>query len=430
MKKLLLILLCLPMIGFGQSWEKTFGDTDDNDWGTSVQQTNDGGYIITGATNVYNAPEMFICLYKTDGNGVHQWNKNIGSGFGRSVQQTTDGGYIIIGDDQAPLTDEEYISLIKTDGNGVEQWNNTFTEAGMDQNCSSVLQTTDGGYIIAGIKGTHSNITGNDTLSDVYLLKTDGNGVEQWNKTFGGIADDYGYSVQQTTDGGYIITGFTSSFGNGGGAYLIKTDGNGIEQWSKTFEGWGSSVQQTTDGGYIITGNHSFDWANLGFDAYLLKTDGNGVEQWSKTFGGAETDIANYVQQTTDGGYIITGWTYSFGNGMSDVYLIKTDSYGVELWSQTFGGASLDEGNCVQQTTDGGYIITGITRSLADSKDIYLIKTDGNGNITSTFNIPRNPNRKLENTVDILGKQTKPQINTPFIEIYDDGTVEKRIIIE
>ena len=253
--------------------------------------------------------------------------------------------------------------------------------------------------------------------------------------TFGGIDADYGTSVQQTTDGGYIITGATSSFGNGFlDVYLIKTDGSGTEQWTKTFGGtdddWAYSVQQTTDGGYIITGNNGSNGSN-GYDVYLIKTDGSGIEQWTKTFGGADSDWGRAVQQTTDGGYIIAGYTGSFGNGSYDVYLIKTDGSGTEQWTKTFGGTSYDYGQSVQQTTDGGYIITGMTASFGNgSEDVYLIKTDGSGNVTSTFNIPINPNRKLEKVVDILGKQTKPQTNIPFIEIYDDGTVEKRIVIE
>ena len=203
-----------------------------------------------------------------------------------------------------------------------------------------------------------------------------------WETTFGGASADVGQSVQQTTDGGYIITGLTHSYGNGNGSS----------------------------------------------DVYLLKTDAYGVEQWSQTFGGTDDDEGKSVQQTTDGGYIITGYTNSFAN-RDDVYLIKTDVNGVELWSQTFGGTDDDEGKSVQQTTDGGYIITGTTGGWEFS-DIYLIKTDGNGNITSTFNIPINPNRNLQKTVDILGKETKSQTNTPLIDIYNDGTVEKRIVIE
>ena len=427
MKKLLLILLCLPIIGFGQEW--TFGGTS-SDAGNSVQQTTDGGYIITGTTKSFGNGQYDVYLIKTDGNGDSLWTKTFGGtddDRGYSVQQTTDGGYIITGHTESFGNGSSDVYLIKTDGSGTEQWSQTFGGTADDYGYS-VQQSTDGGYIITG----HTESFGND---DVYLIKTDGSGIEQWSQTFGGTSGDYGYSVQQSTDGGYIITGTTKSFGNGQyDVYLIKTDGSGTEQWNKTFGGtaddYGYSVQQTTDGGYIITG-YTYSIVSANDDVYLIKTDGSGIEQWSQTFGGTSGDYGYSVQQSTDGGYIITGRTSSFGNGSSDVYLIKTDGSGTEQWTKTFGGTSGDYGNSVQQTTDGGYIITGYTNSFGNgSYNVYLIKTDGSGNVTSTFNIPINPNRKLEKTVDILGKETKPQTNTPFIEIYDDGTVEKRIVIE
>ena len=429
MKKLLLILLCFPFIGFGQEW--TFGGTDD-DGGYSVQQTTDGGYIVTGYTESFGNGDEDVYLIKTDGNGIELWSKTFGGTDdekGRSVQQTTDGGYIICGGTKSFGNGNIDVYLIKTDGNGIEQWSKTFGGTNYDWGLS-VQQTTDGGYITIA----HTESFGNGG-GDAYLIKTDGNGNEEWTKTFGGIYEDGGNSVQQTTDGGYIITGETESFGNGGGndVYLIKTDGNGNEEWTKTFGGTdddeGYSVQQTTDGGYIICGG-KYPIGNE--DAYLIKTDGSGNEEWIKTFGGTNDDYAHSVQQTTDGGYIINGYTSSFGNGNTDVYLIKTDGNGIEQWSKTFGGTGYDEGRrSVQQTTDGGYILIGGTESFGNGdEDVYLIKTDGNGNITSTFNIPTNPNRKLQKTVDILGKQTKLKKNTPLIEIYDDGTVEKRITID
>ncbi|MCH2023262.1 MAG: hypothetical protein MK207_12355, partial [Saprospiraceae bacterium] len=218
---------------------------------------------------------------------------------------------------------------------------------------NSVQQTTDGGYIITG-----KNESYYFGISDVYLIKTDNNGGHQWSKTFGGYSYDEGTSVQLTTDGGYIITGYTNSFGNGGSdVYLIKTDNNGGQKWSRNFGGTGSengqSVQQTTDAGYIITGSTN-SFGNGGSDVYLIKTDDLGIEQWTKTYGGIGYDIGRSVQQTTDGGCIITGSTNSFGNGGSDVYLIKTDDNGVEQWTKTFGGTDNDYGRSVQQTTDGG----------------------------------------------------------------------------
>jgi len=256
-------------------------------------------------------------------------------------------------------------------------WTRTFGGGGLDE-AYCVQQTLDGGYIIAGY--TQSFGSGN---GDVYLVKTDVSGNEQWSQTFGGNDQDIGYEVQQTIDSGYIIVGQTDSYGSRS-VYLIKTDASGIEEWSRTFGGTGSdhgsSVQQTNDGGYIIAGKtHSYGAGSS--DVYLIKTDAIGDTSWTQTFGGSDTDEGNCVQQTDDGGYIIAGWTYSYGAGGSDYYLIKTDDSGNEQWSQNFGGNEFDWGETVQQTNDGGYMIVGSTNSFSTGDtDIYFVKTDSLGN--------------------------------------------------
>ena len=425
------LILTIPILGFGQGFQNTFGG-DSLDMGYSVQQTNDGGYVLTGSTNSYGNGDSDVYLIKTDGNGDSIWTKTFGGenqDYCNSVQQTTDGGYIITGRTESYGAGNKDVYLIKTDGNGDSLWTKTFGGTSFD-NGISVQQTNDGGYIILG--GTESYGAGN---RDIYLIKTDGNGDSLWTKTFGGASQDFGNSVQQTNDGGYIVTGVTESYGAGNkDAYLIKTDASGDSLWTKTFGGskfdLGNSVQQTNDGGYIVTGRTaSFGAGSL--DVYLIKTDGNGDSLWTKTFGGSSFDLGFSVQQTTDGGYIIIGGTDSYGNGDRDFYLIKTDVNGDLIWTKTFGGIFRDVGSSVQQTTDGGYIITGYTSSGNGDRDLLLIKADGNGNITSIFDVPTpNPNRKLVRIVDLLGREIKPQPNTLFIEIYDDGTITKKIMVE
>jgi len=236
-------------------------------------------------------------------------------------------------------------------------WSRTYGESDRDQGWS-VQQTTDGGYIMVGC--TFSFGAGG---GDLYLIKTNALGDTLWSRTYGGSSYDGGFSVQQTTDGGYIMAGWTRSFGAGDNdVYLIKADSLGNTLWSRTYGGadydLGRSVQQTADAGYIVVGI-TVSFGAGGSDLYLIKTNALGDTLWSRTYGGSGNNGVGYysVQQTTDAGYIVVGSTHSFGADDYDVYLIKTDSLGDTLWSRTYGGSDHEQGFSVQQTTDAGYIV-------------------------------------------------------------------------
>ena len=346
------------------------------------------------------------------------WNRTYGLGHVASSNQTRDGGYIILGN-----IDYD-VKLIKTDSAGNEQWNKTY--GGIDRDSAGdVKQAADGGYIFIGRTSSYGatasvqSIYENGDSDNVWLVKTDSEGNELWNRTFGGSDLDSGSSVQQSKDGGYILLGVTYSYGAGNlDAWLIKTDFNGTELWNRTFGGpgydWGNSLLITKDDGYIIGG--VLDSRNSDYDVWLIKTDSKGTELWNRTFGGPQSDWGESVQQTNDDGYVIVGDTESFGtnNASHNIWLIRTDSMGVELWNKTIpvckitlpnipmsfeGGAGV-----VQQTTDGGYIILGTNNPcrmpiysdllnrtgsnvtgmrmirLLRFRDAWLIKTDSNGN--------------------------------------------------
>jgi hypothetical protein len=265
--------------------------------------------------------------------------------------------------------------LIKTDASGNKLWEKTFGGI-RDDRGHSVQQTSDGGFILLGWTESFDA-----READVWLIKTDASGNIEWDRTFGGSDRDKGSSVQQTSDGGFILVGYTESFGAGwADVWLIKTDADGNKLWDRTFGGSGldsgSSVQQTSDGGFILVG-YTTSFGAGGFDVWLIKTDADGNKLWEKTFGGSGRDWGSSVQQTSDGGFILVGYTTSFGAG--DVWLIKTDANGNKQWDRTFGGSDWDEGWSVQQTSDGGFIIVGWTWSFG-AGDVWLIKTDANGN--------------------------------------------------
>ncbi|MFZ2534662.1 MAG: hypothetical protein WAX02_00515 [Methanothrix sp.] len=379
-----------------EEWNRTYGGSSD-DVGTYGQQTKDGGYIITGYTSSYGADAPFswlikvqhrgdLWLIKTDAKGHKEWDRTyggLGKDLGFFVQQTKDEGYIIVGGKKSFWIVGNYdLWIIKTDAKGNVLWDRTFGGSGEDLGFS-VQQTNDDGYIIAG----YTSFTNG---KKAWIIEIDSQGNKQLDMATG-RADSEAASIGLTKDGGYIIAGYTPSSGSGKeDVWLIKTNSKLHWDWLKTFGGpsrdLGLSVQETEDGGYIIAGLTESFGAGKG-DVWLIKTDPKGDKEWDRTFGGSNFDSGASVQQTRDGGYIITGYntittdnvrSYSrlFNSAnIGRVWLIKTDSKGIELWTEAFGGTRNDWGNSVQETRDGGYIITGVTESYgAGKEDVWLIK--------------------------------------------------------
>ena len=268
-------------------------------------------------------------------------------------------------------------------------WTKTYGGEGKD-NGWAVRKTDDGGFIVTGFTDSFGS-----GAMDIYLIRTDAEGNTLWTKTFGGAGDEFSWDIRKTADEGFIIAAQTNSSGNGEiDAYLIKLDATGNAEWSKTYGGEQIdrifSVRQTEDGGYVAVGI-TYSYGAGDRDVYLLKTDASGEMEWFKTFGGPAYDVGHSVALTDDGGYLITGYGESFAsNGKRDVVLIKTDAAGNTEWLNSYGGPENERAMKGQQTADGGFIAIGfaqINRADQLDWDIYLIKTDRVGNLlwTKTF---------------------------------------------
>lgn len=319
----------------------------------------------------------------------------VGDEWAFSVIQAGDGGFAFAGYTSVSGAGKADFWLVKTDALGDQQWNKTFGGKGFDW-ASSLIQTSDGGYLLAG-----STFTSDERGYDIWLVKTDESGNQEWNRTFGGKYHDYAASVIETSDGGYAIAGIKDSFNDGGysiavyrdlivvgiaDAWLIKTDALGNELWNKTYGGLNDdgafSIVQTSDGGYALAGNSYSFTAGNNTDIWLVKTDALGNELWNHSFGGAKDDFGYFVIQATDGGYAVGGITNSSGAGYEDVWLIKTDTSGNAVWNKTYGGTLNDEAYCVMQTEEGGYEIAGSTFAFgAGLWDAWLIKTGPTGDM-------------------------------------------------
>jgi hypothetical protein len=365
------VCVLMPSAALAQlTWERTYGGTG-QDRGFSVQQTTDAGYIVAGCAGMYGENEQ-VYLIKVDSCGDTLWTRTYGrTGVwerGYCVEQTADRGYIVAG--YTSSLQGAQIWVIKTDSLGDSLWDRNYgNRLSRLTGCGrSIQQTPDGGYIVAGYYDTDS-----DSIQ-VYLVKTDSLGDTLWTRTYGGTGNDYGYSLDQTGDGGYIIAGSTDSYGAGQqDVFLVKTNAAGDTLWTRTYGGTytdiGYCVKQTLDQGYIVAG-YTASFGNSG-QAYLIRTDSSGDTLWTRTCGGQYDDYGYSALQTADSGYVVAGRYWEWRVGYL-VFVLKFSALGEASWLQTFGARG--EGLSIGQCRDGGYIVTGY-----DGAQVFLAKTDPGG---------------------------------------------------
>jgi hypothetical protein len=318
-------------------WDSHLGGLD-ADWGQMAIETSDGGYIICGTTESFGALDFDLYVVKTDQFGNMIWDKMLGGAdkeIGYSVCETSDGGYLLTGATYSMGAGYDDIYLVKLDNVGNTVWEKAFGDANFNRG-HSVIETSDGSYLVSGVTIV-DDADGGDGNDDFYLLKIDVSGNMIWESNLGKLFYDAAYQTIELADGGFAVVGFTYYYGGG-----------------------------------------------FSSDIKLVKTDSLGNQIWEQHYGGSNDERAYSVAETLDGGFIIAGETKSYGAGESDVYLVKTDNNGNQIWAKNFGGSGREYGRAVCTTPDGGYMITGQSDSYGIGDfwfQMYLIRTDANGNV-------------------------------------------------
>jgi hypothetical protein len=404
---LVILLVAISIRTFSQApsigWQKSFGGGY-VDEANCIQQTYDGGYIVAGSTASYqndgnlnakyNNSRFDYGIVKLDTSGNIKWTSSLGGTsheYAYSIQQTIDSGYIVAG--YSPSIDGDVTGnhgaddfwIVKINSNGGITWQKSLGGSAGDF-ARSVQQTADKGYIVAGY--TYSNngdVSGYHGNPDYWVVKLDSAGNKMWTKTLGGSTDEYALSVCKASGGGYIIAGYTGSndgdvtgYHGNYDCWLVKLSSSGTKVWAKTFGGSSTDVakyiQQTADGGYLMSGySYSNDIDVSGnhgsYDAWVVKLDSSGAKVWQKSLGGSADDEARSSFQTTDGGYIIAGHSnstngdVSHNHGDRDYWIVRLNASGDTIWTKSLGGSYFDLANSIQQTSDCGYIIAGLSAS-------------------------------------------------------------------
>ncbi|WP_173970249.1 T9SS type A sorting domain-containing protein [Flavobacterium bizetiae] len=448
MKKLYLLLFVFPLFVHSQDilWEKSYGGTH-ADYLFDAQPTADYGFVLAGSSlsnktgnkTDDNQGDLDFWIWKMNEKGDLDWQKNIGgSGFDllQSIKNTRDGGFILAGtsssstgfqkkEDCKGITD---FWVVKLDASGGEQWQRTIGGSGQDE-LLCAFQTKDGGYILGGssssnppvisIKPNAKSIT--TTKADLFnkseksrgnmdywIVKLDKQGDIEWQRTYGGQYADVLRSMEQTTDNGYILAGYSNSPISGdktvsnkgiGDFWIIKINDTGEIQWQNTYGAEGDDqpyvIHQTSDEGYIVGGNSNSKNAlttmggivSNGTDYWVLKLDRDGGVLWSKTYDFGKVDILTSLVENKDQTYLIGGYAQSENkrpregivgkamnmvnkekDGINDYIALKIDEKGEEIWNKTVGSAGEDILRKLVETRDGGYLMAGTSNSSA-SKD-------------------------------------------------------------
>lgn len=392
-------------------WAKTYGSTDlDSAWATTIQPTRDNGYIAVTSTKSFGAGDYDIWVLKLDASGNVNWEKTFGGpgpDLAAWVVQTAAGGYVVAGLTSSFGAGDSDLWVLYLEPDGSTVWSRTYGGAGFEKACS-LDHTSDGGFIMAA--ATQSFGAGD---ADVWILKLNPAGFIAWQKTYGGAKREYAPSIRQTLDGGYIVGARTDSFDLTSTAmWIFKLNADGTIAWQNSYGGSRDdvfhSVFQTPDGGYLVAGYTGSFGAGPSADIWIMKLDANGTVQWQSTYGGQDGDLVTSIGMTMDGGYIIAGNTQNFRvDEDDDIWAFKLNADGTIAWEKTYGGPEYEHAGSIRQTNDGGYVLIGSTSSFGAGGgiwgDLWVLKLGHDGTLGCNIGIDSSA---LIYTPDVTGSTT------------------------
>lgn len=416
------------------------------DFAYCVTPTSDGGYIVSGDDYSYGAGGSDAIILKYDSKGVLEWSRTwggTGSEQGTSVTQTTDGGFVMAGLTTSYGSGGNDGYVAKFTSTGTLSWSRIWGGTSDDYSYE-VTETTDGGVVVSGVSNSAS--MGGFGGYDAILLKYDSTGALSWKKAWGGVNDEYGQGVTQTADGGYAMSGNTNTWAVGNyDPFLAKLTSAGALSWSVTANGTGFEdcfeVIQTSDGGYALTGNTT-SWPNTssGDNMYIIKFTSTGTVSWTRAWGGPPGNTGNdngkSLIETADNGIVVAGSTFTYGAGSDDILLVKYASNGTFAWNKTWGGTGTDFGKWVSTSADGGIAAAGLTYSYAAGDgDVALLKFASDGTIagcsspmcqspTATTSSPAITSTACTVTL----KDVTPTTSSPTVPSSDPGAMSRFVL--
>lgn len=401
-------IILLPALTNAQNYFQQVYPTTYDKTSRDILPTSDGGYILAGYTNTASITDCDVYMMKTDAAGNSVWGKQFGGNkpdYSYAMCETSDGNYFIIGYSESFGGGDKDVYLIKMDPSGNLIWQKTYGSWGNDEG-REIIHTADDYYVIAGTMGA---ATGSLSSQDAFLMKIDLSGNIQWTKYYGGSGQEFGNSFKQCSDGGFILTGQTFSWGQNGDTYIVRTNATGDTLWTKMFGSpladEGVWVAANSDGSYAFAIRDS---SSSDVDVRIIKTDPNGSPLWNKLYGSTQKDTPKSICTTSDGGYLVGAISRSFGWVNPDMWLLKLNSGGDTLWSAHFGGS--DHEHCYKaKEWDNGYIAVGHSRSYSPAQKIMFVKMNTNGAIVAGI---------------------KENLATGYLNVYPNPVADGKLSIE